>query len=62
MDLSEAERNANNMMRTGKFCPSCQFELEQITGEERYTCHMCGGVFGTNEKGEIQVDWFKGFE
>lgn len=62
MGLSEDERVANDMTKTGRFCPSDQYELEQVTGENRYTCHMCGGVFKVNEEGKVQVDWFEGFE
>lgn len=62
MGLSDDEKLANDMTQTGKFCPTDNYELEQVTGENRYTCHMCGGVFTTDEKGQVQVDWFGGFE
>ena len=62
MDLPQDERIQNDMTDTGKFCPSDKYELEQITGENRYTCHVCGGVFKLDEKGEVKVDWFEGFK
>lgn len=60
MGLSEDEKLENDMTKTGHFCPSDQYELEQVTGENRYTCHFCGGVF-TVEEGKIKADWFEGF-
>ena len=50
------------MTKTGKFCPSdSSNELEQVTGENRYVCSICGGVFKVNEEGKVEVDWFEGF-
>ena len=62
MGLSEDEKLANDMTKTGHFCPTDNYELEQVTGENRYTCHMCGGVFCVNKEGKVEVDWFEGFE
>lgn len=62
MELPEAERHENDMTRTGKFCPADKYELEQVTGENRYTCHMCGGIFKLNEEGKVEVGWFEGFK
>ena len=62
MGLSDNERSANDMCRTGKFCPTDDYELEQVTGENRYTCHVCGGIFELDEEGKVKVGWFEGFE
>ena len=67
MDLPEAERDANNMMASGVYCPSneCKskkHEMEQVTGFLRYTCHWCGGVVEYDNNGNIVEAWFEGFE
>ena len=62
MDLPEDERYANDMTRTGRFCPNDGEELEKVSNEDRHTCHWCGGIFKINEKGEVYEKWFEGFE
>ena len=59
--LSEDERLANDMTQTGKFCPSCKKELEKVSGEARYTCHWCGGIFILGVDGNVEEVWFEGF-
>lgn len=61
MGLSQDERFENDMTKTGKFCPSDSHELEKVTGENRYTCHFCGGIFQLDEKGQVCEGWFEGF-
>ena len=60
LGLSEDERLANDMMKTGRFCPNDNEELEKVSAEDRYTCHWCGGIFRINEEGQIIEVWFKG--
>ena len=62
MDLPEDKRAANDMTRSGQFCPNDGEELERVSGEERHTCHFCGGIWLIDEKGKIKEVWFKGFE
>lgn len=62
VDLPEDERYANDMTKTGKFCPSDSNELEKVSNEDRYTCHWCGGIFKIDEKGKIYDTWFEGFK
>jgi len=62
MDLPQDERDANDMTKTGKFCPKDGTELEKVSNEDRHTCHWCGGIFKINEKGEVYDTWFEGFE
>ena len=56
------DKEANDMTKTGKFCPNDQNELEKVSGEDRHTCHWCGGIFIIDEKGEIKEVWFDGFK
>ena len=44
MGVSESEKSANDMTRTGQFCPNDNHEMERVSGESTYTCHMCGRV------------------
>ena len=62
MDVPQDERDANDMTRTGKFCPKDGQELERVSAEDRHTCHWCGGIFKIDEKGQIYETWFEGFE
>ena len=62
MGLSEDERLANDLTKSGKFCPTCKQELEKVSGEPRHTCHWCGGIFLINEEGKVEEVWFEGFE
>lgn len=62
MDLPQDERDANDMTKTGKFCPKDGEELEKVSEENRYTCHYCGGIFQLGKEGGIEAGWFDGFE
>lgn len=67
MDIPKDERAENDMTRTGVICPSktcggLNHEMEQVTGETRYTCHWCGGVVEYDQKGNITESWFEGFK
>jgi transposase-like protein len=62
MALSEDEKYENDMTRTGKYCPTCDKELEKVSEEDRYTCHWCGGVFIIALDGTLEETWFEGFE
>ena len=39
------ERGANDMTKTGQYCPRCPDEqMEVVSSEATYTCHNCGRV------------------
>ena len=59
MDLSDDEKLANDMMKSGIFCKKDGQEMEKVSGELRYTCHWCGGVVEYDEKGN-EIEWFEG--
>lgn len=59
--MMSIDKEANNMCNTGKYCPSCEKELEKVSGEERYTCHWCGGTFILGVDGQVEEVWFDGF-
>lgn len=52
MDIPQDEKSQNDMMKTGVFCPACNDEMERVSGENVYTCHMCGGVFIYDREGK----------
>lgn len=58
MGLSEDEKLANDMTKTGKFCPKDGNEMEKVSAHNRYTCHWCGGIL-EEEDGKTSV-WFEG--
>ena len=39
------ETNWVDMTKSGKHCWNDGEELERVSEEERYTCHMCGAVY-----------------
>ena len=44
MDIFESQRSANDMTKSGQFCPNDNKEMERVSGEWTYTCHYCGRV------------------
>ena len=61
MGLSEDEKLQNDLTKTGLYCPKDGNELEQVSAEDRHTCHWCGGIFKIDEKGKVYDTWFDGF-
>lgn len=47
------------MTASGQFCPNDQNELEKVSGEDRHTCHWCGGIFIIKD-GKVEEVWFEG--
>ena len=67
MGLFEDEKLANDLTKSGVYCPSetctgLKHEMERVSSELRFTCHWCGGVVEYDEKGNITESWFEGFK
>ena len=58
LDIPQDERFANDMTKSGEFCPNDNHEMEKVSGHDRYTCHWCGGIL-EYEEGKKKV-WFEG--
>lgn len=56
MDIFQTKRDENNMMETGIYCLNDGKQMEQVTGEIRYTCHFCGSVWEIErENGKVKT-------
>jgi len=62
MDVPQDERFANDMTKTGRYCPKDNNELEIVSASDMHVCHWCGGQFRIDEKGEVKEVQFEGFE
>lgn len=52
LSTEENSNNLNDMTKTGVWCINNDgHEMEQVTGENRYTCHYCGAVIEVYFKG-----------
>lgn len=50
----------NDKTKTGVFCPKDGHEMEAVSASDRYTCHLCGGIY-VIVNGEFRQPWFEGF-
>ena len=48
MDILQAKRDENNMMKTETHCINDGQEMERVSQSDRYTCHYCGSVWEIN--------------
>ena len=68
MAIPENKATENDMTESGRFCFADGNQLEKVTGEERYSCHYCGGTYTYEEYKNAKEDgrvadigiWFKG--
>ena len=70
MDVFGYEKHDVDMTKSGRYCFGDGYQLEKVTGEERYTCHMCGATYtyekydkttGDGQTGSIGI-WFQGID
>lgn len=61
MDISENEKHANDMTKTGHFCPKDGHEMEVVSASDMHVCHWCGGQWRVDEKGNCIEVQFEGF-
>lgn len=60
MGLSEDEKLANDMTKTGRHCPKDGNELEIVSASDMHVCHWCGGQFRINDDNQIIEVQFEG--